>query len=65
MNNGILKKGIDLGKKISDTQVFEHYLQGVDSDFKDEVTKYIKPDSLVVYKSNVGKIIGTNIFKNE
>ena len=22
-------------------------------------------DSLVVYKSNVGKIIGTNIFKNE
>ena len=35
MNNGILKKGIDLGKKISDTQVFEHYLQGVDSDFKD------------------------------
>ena len=63
MNNGILKKGIDLGKKISDTQVFEHYLQGVDSNFKDEVTKYIKPDSLVVYNLCVDACCNYKLFK--
>ena len=63
MNNGILKKGIDLGKKVSDTQVFEHYLQGVDSDFKDEVTKYIKPDSLVVYNLCVDACCNYKLFK--
>lgn len=63
MKIAILKKGIDLGKKISDTQVFEHYLQEVDREFKDEVANKIKPDSLVIYNLCVDACCNYKLFK--
>lgn len=65
MNSGILKKGIDLGKKVSDTQVFESYLQEIDKDFKKEVANNIKPNPEVVYNLCVDACCDYKLFKSK
>ena len=65
MNNGILKKGIDLGKKVSDTQVFENYLQAIDENFKEEVAKNIKTNPEVVYNLCVDACCSYKLFKSK
>lgn len=64
MNTTIFKKGIDLGKKVSDTQVLENYLQAIDRNFKEEVTNNIKPNPEVVYNLCVDACCGYKLFKS-
>ena len=42
MVNKILKKSVDLGKKIADTQAFEEYLGRLTENFLVEVKDYLK-----------------------
>ena len=64
MVNKILKKGVDLGKKVADTQVFEEYLEKLNENFAIEVKDKIKLQTPIAYNMCVDACCTYRLFKS-
>ena len=61
MVNKILKKSVDLGKKVADTQAFEEYLGRLTENFLGEVKDKIKPATTIAVVIDYLKVMVRNI----
>ena len=64
MVNKILKKSVDLGKKVADTQAFEEYLGRLTENFWGEVKDKIKPATTMAYNMCVDACCSYRLFKS-
>ena len=62
MVNKILKKSVDLGKKVADTQAFEEYLGRLTENFLGEVKDKIKPATTMAYNMCVDACCSYRLF---